>query len=236
MFLVVYAGRGLVIKTVKNMKLFDALYWLTLWVYTVISCAYILTNSDDGQKVFGYYVWFDTIVTELFEKKKRNYVKGQCLNRNTFAACGGKHRRNIFTCLESKIYFYLLQLCIFTEVILMPDLFDITSEATQSISIVFMTFLYVLYIPIRQLYISRLHFPEMFRRETKDLTPIFYVRKPDKLIPRDRTYKLILKNSTILESLSNSQGQGKERKGEENKSKKVLSAKPLPHIIEVQPA
>ena len=32
------------------------------------------------------------------------YINGQCLNKNTFSAFGGKYRRNIFTCAEIELW------------------------------------------------------------------------------------------------------------------------------------
>ena len=140
---------------------------------------YLVPNWDDWviQRNWLIITAIDIFILENIERKKKIYVRGQCLNKTTFAAFGGKHRRNVFTGLETRIYGYFLILSMF--------LFHFFPNITfQSCVSLFWNCLVCLYIPIRHIRISRDALPEMFEKVEEMKTYKFYVHKQEKLTPR----------------------------------------------------
>ena len=132
MFLVVYSGRGLVIKNTLNLKLFNFLYWVFLFNFTVAGFYFVPNWEKEKDKISKLIILsLDMIIMEFIEKKKKVYVYGQCLNRTTFSSFGGKRRRNIFTGQETKTYLLIVQCSTAAEVIYsMMEPFHFLSQET----------------------------------------------------------------------------------------------------------
>ena len=192
MFLVLYAGRGLVFEGKPNLKLFDTLYWIVLFTFSTWLSA---TALESFSSIFNLTALttvqcLTAAMTELAEKKKKNYVKGQCLNQTTFSSFGGKHRRNIFTGQETRMHVHFIRVAMVIEETLLTEPFDpFQRKTTKSIFTFLWAFYFGLFIPVRQLVCSRRDLPEMFEKMVEKQTCGLYARPPEKLSPRGSNYK-----------------------------------------------
>ena len=76
------------------------------------------------------------------------------------------------------------------EEMLLTEPFDpFSRKTTKSILTFLWAFYFGLLIPIRQLFCSRHHLPEMFEKKTERQRCEFYARQPEKISPRQSNYK-----------------------------------------------
>ena len=191
MFLVVYSGRGLVSNTEPSLRLFNILFWI-FWLTLSIWGVSLWLFESMGRysnyfrlQVIISYVSADVVLMILLEKLKTKYVRGQCLSQTSNSAFGGKHRRNIFSGQEIRIYAHLLQFAEVFEQILLNEPFNIFGQKkVQSLTTLVLIFFLGLFLPFKHIYSSRQDLPEMFDKRKERKTCEFYVRKPEKLLPR----------------------------------------------------
>ena len=189
MFLVVYSDRGLVAGREPRLQLFNTLYWLTVSAFAACGCAYYITLVNETEykeylellSVLG----LDFLLMGYLENKKRTYVAGQCLNQTTLAAFGGKRRHNIFSGKDTRNYFYCMQIIFLLD--LLTEKYPVGSfyhYLLHGTTVTYYTFIFAVYIPTKHYHSALQNFPELFREEKKITREGFYVRKPEKLIPR----------------------------------------------------
>ena len=189
MFFVVYSDRGLVNDGEPSLKLLNILYWMTVSTFTVYVCAYYITLLD-GAEYKDYLetlslLAHDFVLLGYLETKNRRYVAGQCLNQTTFAAFGGKRRRNVFSGRDTRNYLHCMQ--IFFLLDLLAEKYPVGSlyhYVLHGTTVTFWAFIFALFIPIKHYYLAVQNFPEMFCEEKKIISEEFYIRKPEILIPR----------------------------------------------------
>ena len=189
MFLVVYSDRGLVNDREPSLRLFNILYWLSVSTFTVLGCAsYIPLFNEAKYKDYleGLCILcLDFLLLGLLETKNRRYVAGQCLNQTTFAAFGGKRRRNVFSGRDTRNYLHCMQ--IFFLLDLLAEKYPVGSlyhYVLHGTTVTFWAFIFAVFIPIKHYYLAVQNFPEMFCEEKKIISEEFYIRKPEILIPR----------------------------------------------------
>ena len=219
MILVVYAERGLVLKGMKNIKLFNILYWVTFITYLVnfffiymptleeTKEMCLLTSLFSKKKRRIAYIFFnlDWIAIWILEKMKRKSLRRQCLNRRTYAAVGGVKKSNIFNGEETKIYCLFLLIYVIVEDLLLIsameyELVDIEMAVTLNNSawLIILVVVFALYVPIKHLAESKVNFPEIWLQDKKFQIDEFYVRKPDLIPKRDFFVSKICQNKKTV--------------------------------------
>ena len=187
MFLVNYSGNGLVIKRELNLKLFHILFWLSLTFVFIMRWPYFIPVWEDFDLlwIIIFSISFDVIVSQLLEKKKKNYIFGQCLNRTSFAAFGGKRRHNILTGVETKAYLHQIQFIVISEVVIQTMRVDsFVFKMVQLFVMFYWAFFFAIYFPMKHIRIARESFPEMSQKKGPSTIKEFYVRKSGTLAPR----------------------------------------------------
>ena len=121
-----------------------------------------------------------------WRRKVVKYINGQCLNKNTFSAFGGKYRRNIFTYAQT--WNYNLCWCIFIilENMLLIGLELHSEEVNQEVSyyahhimcVIFIDTFHGIYLPLKHINSSRDLFQNIKQKKAN-----FYVRVPE-MVPR----------------------------------------------------
>ena len=187
MFLVIYSGNGLVIKREPNLRLFNILFWVSLSFVSVIRWPYLVPVWEDYDLlwIIIFSVGFDVIASQLLERKKNNYIFGQCLNRTSLAAFRGKRRHNILTGGETRAYLHQIQFVVISEVVFQTIRVDSFALKFVKVFVMFYwAFVFALYVPMKHIGIARESFPEMFLKKEPSPIEEFYVRKPGTLNPR----------------------------------------------------
>ena len=107
------------------------------------------------------------------------------MNQTSYSSLGGKHRRNIFTGHETRIYAHFLQFATFSEGVLITEQFpSFHPQKVQLIMTLVLTFFFGMFVPIKHIFSSQQELPELFEKEKDKETFEFYVRRPGKLTPR----------------------------------------------------
>ena len=243
--MVLYAERGLVVRTRKNLQLFNVLFWTCYCVYIAkASVKYVfpkLIPRPEEDTRFMNLAVLDIIMIEYFGRKKRKYMQSQCLNQITFSLIGGKNRRNIFTGQETRKYFYLILFIMLVDMLRREDLLNFLPEGSpQSFMYFYLTLIFGLYVPIKHIMISKEAFPEMFGKVQHSRLCEFYVRKQEKLTPRpeySHNYNFVTEysrgNKTIRQSKNKKIKTPRNMTGS-NKSNLRISKNYLTTILEIE--
>ena len=201
MILVVYSGRGLVVRGFINLELFNILYWIVFVTYFFIfffvysptmgiteatgMCLETSMFSTKQWRVVYIFIMLDSIGIKISEKMKRKSVSIQCSNMTHFSAFGGTRRRNIFTSAETKNYCYsLFAILLLQDLIirmsLEKEIIDRKSPATlyNFVWSLILVFCFAIFLPILHLAKSFRRFPEMWMKYQEGEIRDFYVRKP----------------------------------------------------------
>ena len=173
-------------KSAHNLRLFDSLYWLVLLTFSIcLSFFCLLSFEMYSLPVMVAYLSVEAALITLLEIHQTNYVSGQCLNQTSYSAFGGKHRRNIFTGHETRIYAHFLQFATFLEGFLLTEPFPaFQPKKVELIMTLFLAFFFGMFVPIKHIFSSQQELPELFEKEKDKETFEFYVRRPQKLTPR----------------------------------------------------
>ena len=134
-------------KTEPSLRLFNILFWI-FWLTLIIWGVSLSLFESMGRYsnhfrllVIISYVSADVVLMILLEKLKTKYVRGQCLSQTSNSAFGGKHRRNIFSGQETRIYTHLLQFAFVFEQILLIEPFNIFGQKkVQSLTTLVLVF------------------------------------------------------------------------------------------------
>jgi hypothetical protein len=211
--MVKYSGRGLVSRGSVDLKLLKILFWLiTLsciaFAYGNMPLSRQLKPGFPENTVIGMIclrqeiqyskdsikarmLGFAFPVINLFavcswRRKVVKYINGQCLNKNTFSAFGGKYRRNIFTFAETLNYNLCWCIFIILENMLLIGLELHSEEVNQELSyyahhimcIIFVDIFHGIYLPLKHLNSIRDLFQNIKQNKSN-----FHVRVP-KMVPR----------------------------------------------------
>ena len=142
----------------------------------------------------------------LFSRKVRIFVDGQCLNKNTFSAFGGKNRRNVFTYLETFQYNCLWAAFIIVENLLLLFLEVYSENISEDVRyalyhvpcFLFIDIFHGLYLPLKYLISSRDQFPILWSKEDRlEQNSKFYVRSPEIVPRRDFTLQNVVSKQEI---------------------------------------
>ena len=195
--LVKYSDRGLVANGQTNLKLFNKLYWIFLvtaiaYSYGVFPFAQQVRggfpgNSPKGQiclkmnfqlgetnlkqriaQLIGQAVL--GILRFRFMKIITRYVKGQNLNRRTFAQFGGKHQRNVFNIKQTNSYLFvcfcllLLDNTLITFYQLLRLKIDENTRFVihNLLWIISMNIFFGIFIPVKHILLSRQCLPSLY--------------------------------------------------------------------------
>ena len=120
------------------------------------------------------------------------YIDGQCLNKNTFSALGGKYRRNIFTYAETLKYNSCWCIFIIVENALLIGLEVYSEEVSREViyalhhllCVLFIDIFHGIYLPFKHLNTSRDHFNSSQRTENNKLQNSSCSDRISKIMPR----------------------------------------------------
>ena len=214
-----YAGNGLVSHGDTNLKLMRVLFWVFTVGLVAISYGNMPLskqfkpgfpeNTVIGQICMKNEILYskESIKTRmigfvfpllnlfwgyLWNKQILKYINGQCLNRTTFSAFGGKYRRNIFTYAEALNYNSCWCIFIIVENTLLIGLEVYSEKVSQEVSyalhhllcFLFIDIFHGIYLPFKHLKTSRDHFYSSQRTENNKLQNASCYVRTSKIEPR----------------------------------------------------
>ena len=214
-----YAGNGLVSHGDTNLKLMRVLFWVFTLGLVAISygnmplskqfkpgfpentvIGQICMKNDvlySKESIKSRLIGFVFPLLNLFwgfwgYRKILKYINGQCLNKNTFSAFGGKYRRNIFTYAEALNYNSCWCIFIIVENALLIGLEVYSEKVSQEVSyalhhllcFLFIDIFHGIYLPFKHLKTSRDHFYSSQRAENDKLQNASRYDRISKIMPR----------------------------------------------------
>ena len=149
-------------------------------------------QMNSKQRIFGFFIpLVMTIFNLRFNHNISKYLKGQNLKMTTFSQFGGKHRRNIFTYVETSNYFFASTFFLILDhvvIVLFQQFSQHINKTTQFyihnlLWFVFVDCFFGVFVPLKHLLqrgevLHRLWLDEKSNQETA-----FFVRTPE-IIPR----------------------------------------------------
>ena len=217
--IVKHPGNGLISHGSANLKLLKILYWVITLAFIAVAYGNMplskqlkpgfpentvigkiclkreiqLSKESVKARLLGFAFPLINLVGVCFWwRNVVKYIDGQCLNKNTFSALGGKYRRNIFTYAETLNYNTGWCIFIIVENTLLIGLEVYSKEVGQEVSyalhhllcISFINIFHGIYLPFKHLNSSRDQFKnERITKNKKQDILGFYVRSPE-MVPR----------------------------------------------------